>query len=193
MSHRFDPRHLNILDNPLRLLATRPRSALRRLGVGSGDRVIDIGAGSGFFSLPAALLVGSEGEVLAVDIAPEAVALIEKKRLEKGVGNLRALLSTEASLGLPAGRGTFALMFKVFHEVDDKAAMLKELYGALKPGGRIAIVEFNRGTAFGPPLEVRVPRERARALLEGAGFVGASTERWSGSLYVARAVKAPGA
>jgi ubiquinone/menaquinone biosynthesis C-methylase UbiE len=189
MPHRFDPRRLERLDNPLRRLLAPPKAALRRLGVGPGDTVIDIGAGSGFFALPASELVGSGGAVLAVDIAPEAVAIIEAKRLALGRVNLSAVLSSEASLGIPDEVGTFALLYTVFHEVGDRAGMLAAIFRALKREGRIAIEEFGARAAFGPPRRERIGEEEMLALLAGAGFAEAAVRRWGGSMYAATAVK----
>jgi len=189
MPHRFDPERLGHLDNPLRRLLMPPKRTLRRLGVAEGDVVIDVGAGSGYFSLPASELVGSKGEVFAVDIEPAAVALIERKGLERGRKNLRAILSTEASLGLPDGAATLALMSAVLHEVGDKAGMLRSLYRALKAGGRIAVVEFGSAAIFGPPRSERIGEVEMRALLEGAGFAGVAIRRLNSALYAATAVK----
>jgi ubiquinone/menaquinone biosynthesis C-methylase UbiE len=166
-----------------------PKRTLRRLGVVEGDVVIDVGAGSGYFSLPASEMVGSEGEVLAVDIAPEAVALIERRRLELGRGNLRAILSTEASLGLPDGAGTLALMCVVLHEVEDKRGMLWSLNRALKAGGRIAVLEFGGAAIFGPPRSERIGRREMLALLQDSGFTKIAIRRWSSLLYAATALK----
>lgn len=189
MPHRFEPERLEHLDNPLRRLLMPPKRALRRLGVAVGDVVIDVGAGAGYFSLPASEMVGSTGEVFAVDIEPKAIALIERRRLERGRKNLRTILSTEASLGLPDGVGTVALMYTVLHEVEDKASMLRSLHRALRAGGRIAVVEFGKGATFGPPARERIGEAEMRTLLEGAGFAKVAIGRWSSALYAATAVK----
>lgn len=189
MPHRFDPERLGHLDSPLRRLLMPPKRTLRRLGLAEGDVVIDVGAGSGYFSLPASVMVGGKGEVLAVDIAPEAVALIERRRLELGRRNLRAILSTEASLGLPDGAGTLALMCMVLHEVGDKRDMLRSLHRALRAGGRIAVLEFGSAAIFGPPRSERIGEGEMRALLEGAGFAKVAIRRWNSALYAATGMK----
>lgn len=189
MAHRFNPNNLGHLDNPLRRLLQPPKGALRRLGVKRGDTVIDIGAGSGYFALPASEMVGGEGRVFAVDIQSAAVALIERKRAASGMDNLHAILSTEASLGLPDGVGSLALMYTVLHEVEDKAKMLSDIHRALRPGGRIAIVEFTKGAAFGPPSSERIGEGEIIALLGEAGFSKAAAQRWSAAHYLATAVK----
>jgi precorrin-6B methylase 2 len=72
-----------------------PKRTLERLGLVEGDTLIDLGAGSGYFSLPASEMVGSAGEVFAVDIQPQAIAIIERKRAGLGRRNLRAIQSSE--------------------------------------------------------------------------------------------------
>jgi len=189
MAHRFNPNKLAHLDNPLRRFLMPPKGSLKRLGVVKGDTVIDIGAGSGYFSLPASEMVGSEGEVFAVDIQPEAISIIERKRIAGGRQNLRVVLSSDESLGLPDGIGTLAFMYTVLHEVDDKATMLCNLYRVLKPGGRIAIVEFGKSAIFGPPSSERIGEEEMLALLGKAGFLEAVLKKWSMSHYIAMAIK----
>jgi ubiquinone/menaquinone biosynthesis C-methylase UbiE len=189
MAHRFNPDKLAQLDNPLRRLLMPPRGTLERLGVVKGDIVIDVGAGSGYLSLPASEMVGSEGQVFAVDIQSEAIAIIERKRVERGRENLHVVLSSEETLGLPDGVGSLGFMYTVLHEVEDKATMLRNLYRALKGGGRIAIVEFGKGAVFGPPSSERISEAEMLSLLGKAGFRKAVTKKWSSSHYIATAIK----
>jgi ubiquinone/menaquinone biosynthesis C-methylase UbiE len=189
MAHRFNPDKLAQLDNPLRRLLMPPKGTLERLGVVKGDTVIDVGAGSGYFALPASEIVGSQGEVFAVDIQSEAIAIIERKRVERERKNLHTVLSNEESLGLADGVGSLAFMYTVLHEVEDKATMLRNLYRALRTGGRIAIVEFGRGAVFGPPSSERIGEEEMLDLLGEAGFSKAAIKKWSSSHYIATAIK----
>jgi ubiquinone/menaquinone biosynthesis C-methylase UbiE len=189
MPHQFDPRHLGHLDNPIRRFLMPPKRTLRKIGLAKGDVFIDIGAGSGFFSFPASEIVGSEGEVLAVDIAPEAVALIERKCRERGTKNLRAIRSGPSGLGLAEAEATLAFMHTVLHEVEDKPGMLRAVHRALKAGGRIVVVEFGPGALFGPPREERIIEGEALALLAEAGFEGTEARRLGPSLYAATGAK----
>jgi ubiquinone/menaquinone biosynthesis C-methylase UbiE len=189
MAHQFNPRHLAHLDNPIRRLMTPPKRTLRHLGVGSGDIVIDIGAGSGYFSLPAAELVGSGGRVYAVDVAPEAVALIARKARDRGISGLETVLSSGAETGLPPATGSFALMYTVLHEVGDKLGMLRSIHAALKTGGRIAIVEFGKNAVFGPPPSERIGENELLSILTQAGFSRPVLEHLGRTFYLATAVK----
>lgn len=168
--HRFNPHHLAHLDNPLRSLLMPARRTLERFGIAQGDVVIDVGAGSGYFSEAAARIVGPGGRVIAVDVAPEAIALIERKRAETGLGNLQAFLASGADLGVEDGAATVVFFHTVLHEVEDKPRMLDACYRALAAGGRILIVEFRAGAPFGPPRSERIGEEKMRSLLADAGF-----------------------
>jgi len=173
MPHRFEPEGLGHLDSKLRYLALPPRRTLGRLGLKQGDTFLDIGAGSGFFALPAARIVGDDGRVLAVDVAPEAVELIKRKKEAAGLGNVEAVLSEAGDLASLRGVATLAFMSLVLHEIEDKAGTLGSIRRALADGGRIAIIEFRKSPlVLGPPAGERIGRPEMAALLHGAGFGG---------------------
>jgi ubiquinone/menaquinone biosynthesis C-methylase UbiE len=189
MPHPINPAHLGHLDNPLRRLIMPPGRSLDRFGVEEGDIVLDFGAGSGYFSFPAADRVGERGFVYALDIAPEAIAIIEGKIAATGRKNIRPIRTSGGDWGLAREVGTIALMITVLHEVGDKAAVLERLYDCLRPGGRIAILEFKGRAFFGPPKDERIDEASMRGLLEEAGFADARFTPWSPLFYLATARK----
>jgi ubiquinone/menaquinone biosynthesis C-methylase UbiE len=191
MAHRFDPRHLAHLDSPLRRLLMPPRRILKRIGLARGDILLDIGAGSGFFSFPAADIVGPEGFVYAIDIESAAVLLLDGKREALGASNIEARLSTNEDLGMAPGSGTVALLCTVLHEVEDKAAMLLSINRALRNGGTLAVVEFKKGALIpGPRDSERIGKEEMRGLFEAAGYGNAKIEDLNAWFYLAAAKKA---
>jgi ubiquinone/menaquinone biosynthesis C-methylase UbiE len=130
------------LTTPVRRLITDPRRMLRGLA-GPGDVVMDAGCGPGYFTLPLAEAVGDAGSVLAVDLQP---AMLDQVRVRaQKAGLLRRIRLHQCgpdSLGIEdAGPLDFALAFWMIHEVPDRAGMLAEVYGALRPGGRLLAVE----------------------------------------------------
>lgn len=190
MAHRFDPAHLGHLDSPLRRLLLPQGRILKRIGVKEGDVFLDIGAGAGYFSFPAAEIVGEGGLVYAIDIEPEAVRLLNEKREALGKRNVQVRQSTEKELGVPPGSGTVALLFTVLHEVDDKAGLLRSILHSLKEGGRLVVVEFRKeALLLGPPKSERISKEELQALLEVAGCHDIRFEPLNASLYIAAAVK----
>jgi ubiquinone/menaquinone biosynthesis C-methylase UbiE len=140
------------------------------VGLKKGDVFVDIGCGTGFFSLHAAVLVGKRGAVYALDISSRMLADLAAAARRKGIMNLKAILSAESGRELPRGASLY-FMANVFHELDDKKAYLNLLYRRLGPGSRLAIVDYHKKrTKHGPPIAHRVSRRQAGALLASAGF-----------------------
>jgi ubiquinone/menaquinone biosynthesis C-methylase UbiE len=115
---------------------------LKELGIKSGMTVCDMGCGNGFYSLRIAELVGSEGAVLAVDIQPEMLRLLQARADEKQVDNIRPILGTVIDPQLPAGQVDIILCVDVYHEFSHPEHMLTAMRRALAPNGTIVLVEF---------------------------------------------------
>lgn len=152
-----------LLDNALgRLQAGR---ILWRLGIERGMRVVDVGCGPGRLTLPLARMVGGEGEVLAVDLQPAMLAMVERRAAAEGLQNVRTVEAGAGSGALPAGRFDLALLSFVLGEIpaDRRLAAIQEIAAALRTGGRLAVVEG----IFDPH---RQSREAVLALTEPAGL-----------------------
>lgn len=190
MPHQFNADFAAHLDNPLRRLLFPAAPLLRRIGLAPGVVFLDIGAGTGYYSLPALALVGPAGRVVAADIEPRMVALLRAKGRRIGAANLEVIHSGVERLAVPQDSCDAALMGKVLHEVERKASALRAVFGALKPGGRLAIIEFKPdGSVFGPPREERIGSAAVEALLRSAGFVDPRSRNLGFSLYLATARK----
>ncbi|MBI5583608.1 MAG: class I SAM-dependent methyltransferase [Deltaproteobacteria bacterium] len=127
-------------DNPLRRLIHNPEAILGPY-VRPGDRVIDVGAGMGYFSIPLARLVGGTGQVTAVDLQPQMLSALVKRARRLGVAErITTHLATPDSLGRQAP-ADFILAFWMVHEVPDQRAFLTEILQMLKPAGRFLLVE----------------------------------------------------
>ncbi|MEA5114593.1 MAG: class I SAM-dependent methyltransferase [Geobacteraceae bacterium] len=128
------------IDNPLRRLFHDPGKILGPY-VRPGNSVIDVGAGTGFFSIPLAGMVGPAGRVTAIDIQPEMLAALVRKARARGVSQIiKPHLASRDSLGDHSG-ADFILAFWVVHEVPDQRVFLEELRSFLKPGGLLLLVE----------------------------------------------------
>ncbi|HTX73067.1 MAG TPA: methyltransferase domain-containing protein [Rectinemataceae bacterium] len=171
MHQKFDPRHRERLDSPERRLLLPPEEILGRFGLATGETVLDIGAGVGFFSIPAAKLVGPEGRVLAIDSSPEMAAELGRRVEAAGLGNLAAGLSREYEFGVESATVDLALLCTVLHEVEDKQRLLGEVRRCLKKGGRLGLVEWQPShVGHGPHAGARLKPELSRDLVEEVGL-----------------------
>jgi ubiquinone/menaquinone biosynthesis C-methylase UbiE len=127
-------------DNPVRRLFHDPTRILADL-VRPGDRCLDVGCGIGYFTIPMARLAGPDGSVVAVDMQPQMLAGVGRRAARARVADRIELHRAEASaLGL-SGAFDCALLFWMVHEVPDQGALFRQVYTALKPGGRLLLVE----------------------------------------------------
>jgi ubiquinone/menaquinone biosynthesis C-methylase UbiE len=127
-------------DNPLRKLLHNPEAILGPC-IQSGNNVIDVGAGMGYFSIPMAKLVGPTGHVTAIDVQTEMLSALAKKAQRRGVSErITTHLASPGSLDHHS-KADFILAFWMVHEVPDQRRFLAEIYNLLKPDGRFLLVE----------------------------------------------------
>lgn len=132
-----------LLANPLRRLIHNPEEILFQY-VRDGARILEIGPGMGFFTLPMARMVGDRGKVFCVDVQQRMLNVLEKRAAAAGLsGVIEIRLSSDESFMIKdlAGSIDFALLFAVVHEVPDQMLLLSEVYGALRPGGTVLLSE----------------------------------------------------
>ena len=115
---------------------------LRELGLKPGMAVADIGAGTGYYARRMAPLVGSSGVVYATDVQPEMMKLLEDGAKKAGLANIKPVLGALQNVNLPDASIDLAIMVDVYHELEFPFEVIESLVRALKPGGRIAYVEY---------------------------------------------------
>jgi ubiquinone/menaquinone biosynthesis C-methylase UbiE len=115
---------------------------VRALGLKRGDTVADIGAGTGYISRRLARRVGPEGKVLAVDIQPEMLTLLQSNMATLAISNVVSILGSTTDPKLPARSVDLVLLVDVYHEFDFPFEMVQAICRGLKPGGRVAFVEY---------------------------------------------------
>ncbi|WZO98725.1 class I SAM-dependent methyltransferase [Isosphaeraceae bacterium EP7] len=159
------------LVRPEREQEEQPEKMLDALKLKAGDVVADVGAGVGYTSLRIARRVGPKGLVLATDIQPEMIQMLKANAAEFGATNVRPVLCTPTESKLPKGKVDLILMVDVYHECDDPEAVLQDLKQALKPGGRLVLVEF-RGEDPEVPIkpEHKMTVAQVRKELEPQGY-----------------------
>jgi arsenite methyltransferase len=131
--------------------ASSPKSKadqiIETLALQLGQKVADIGAGGGYFSIRFAEIVGINGHVFAVDTNPDFLKFIEESAKEKGLRNVSTVLATENSPTLPE-IVNLIFMRNVCHHIVDRIEYFRKLRKLLKPDGRIAIIEYRSAQRF---------------------------------------------
>jgi FkbM family methyltransferase len=150
----------NWLERATREEEEQPAKLLKALKLEAGMVVADIGAGSGYHSFRLAPVVGKKGKILAVDIQPEMIEIIQKRMKKKQVANIETVLSKEDDPKLQANTVDMILMVDVYHEFAFPYEMTERMIKALKPGGRLVFVEFKKEDPKVPIKEVHKMSER---------------------------------
>ena len=161
---------LKTLDSQNRVARLKVDEAVSRLGLAPGAVVADIGAGSGVFTLPLARAV-PQGRVYAVDIDRGLVDHIARKAEDARAANVRPVLGAFTDPQLPARDVDLAFIFDVLHHIEDRATYLRSLASYLRPGGRIAVIDFH--PELGPHKndpKLQVTRDQTREWMAAAGL-----------------------
>jgi ubiquinone/menaquinone biosynthesis C-methylase UbiE len=143
------------------------------IGLEPGQRVADIGAGTGLFEPLLARAVGPEGRVYAVDIVPDFVELIAERAAEAGLEQVEARLGTERSIEMPESSVDVVFISDAYHHFEHYADMLASMHRALVPGGKLVLVEFDRIEGESPEFvleHIRASKEQFTREIEAAGF-----------------------
>lgn len=171
----FAAQDLGLLEAPDRDQWQKPDQIMDALGIADGSVVADLGAGSGWFTLRLARRVGPNGLVYAEDIQPQMIEAIEQRLRGENLQNVRPVLGTPSDPRLPSGLDA-ALIVDAYREMDDPAdpslvvALLGNVARALKPQGRLGVVDFVPGGGGpGPEPDQRVKPE---AVIKAAAAAG---------------------
>lgn len=124
--------------------AGEARQVLRILGVKPGQVVADIGAGSGYYTMRVAPVVGPQGRVIAQDIVPRYLNQLKARVRRAKLNNVRFVLGTPDDPRLPRGSVDTALLIHMYHEIAQPYGLLYKLRASLKPEGRVAVVDLDR-------------------------------------------------
>ena len=129
-----------VMENPLRRKFFDPIRALKGAGIRSGQEVLEVGCGTGFFTIPAAELVGDEGSVYAVDPHPLAIKQVARKIRDAGLDNVRLIKADATEAGLASGIIDLVLLFGVIPSPTlPLDGLLPEMHRLLKPEGVLAV------------------------------------------------------
>ncbi len=168
MSHKFDVKRAEILDSPDRKQFLNPDSILDWISLDREMILADLGCGTGFFTIPASLRVK---KVYALDVQQGMLDILQDKIKKQKIANIETILSEESSIPLPDGSVDVLLMANVFHELEDRSAILEEGKRILSSRGKLAIIDWKKiEMDFGPPVEERLAEEEVISVCKGSGF-----------------------
>jgi predicted methyltransferase len=149
---------------------------VRLLGIAPGMTVADIGAGSGYYVVRLAPIVGPQGRVVAEDITPDYLQRLRQRVSDLGLRNVAIAAGEPHDPRLPSAAIDVAIMVHMYHEIAQPYALLYNLIPALKPGAHVGIVD-----AFGPTAEHGTPPQLLRCELAAVGYRQISFDRLTGS------------
>jgi ubiquinone/menaquinone biosynthesis C-methylase UbiE len=155
-------------DDPARDNWQMPARVIDTLHIQAGQLVADIGAGTGYFTVR---LAGSAAQptVFAVDIEPSMVEHVRDRATTEGLTNVTSILAAADDPHLPESVD-LALLVNTYHHIPNRVEYFTKLRGMLKPGGRVAIIDFRKDSPSGPPVEFRLTSDEIRNELEAANF-----------------------
>ena len=147
---------------------------LRKCGLKPGDVMLDAGCGPGYFSFAASKIVGPSGKVYAVDIWEDGIAAVRQRIEQKGITNMEAVVA-DLTEGAPFEHATVDLCFmaNVMHGFvinNELDAAMNEISRMLKPGGRLAVVEWKKIDSPGPPIDERLAPQEVMDALSAFGY-----------------------
>ncbi len=133
-------------DNPLLPIFRNPYKLLKAAGLKQGQKVLEVGCGPGFFTIPAAKIVGEEGFVYAVDVHPLAIERVKDKIEKEGIKNVKPILANASDTGLPDRSIDLAFIFGLQYIAGGLGNVIAEIQRTLNDGGVLSF-EKNRGSA----------------------------------------------
>ncbi|MBM3795131.1 MAG: class I SAM-dependent methyltransferase [Acidobacteria bacterium] len=149
-----------------------PARAIKLLGLKKGMTVCDLGAGTGYYTARMSRLVGDAGKVYAVDIQPKMLELLRRRLASSGIRNVETIQGAEAETNLPDASQDMILLVDVYHEFSKPQEMLRSIHRALKPDGRLVLLEFRKEDTSVPiRLEHKMSVDEVKMELEPEGFL----------------------
>ena len=171
--HLFPPENLGLLESPDRDAWQKPEQIMDALGIAEGSKVADIGPGAGWFTIRLARRVGPNGLVYAEDVQREMLEATRRRVGREGLKNVETRLGTPTDPHLPPRALDAILLVDTYPELDERVTFLRNLASALKPSGRIGIVNYKPGQGGPGPAPnegVRVDSSAVEADARAAGL-----------------------
>lgn len=158
----------HVFDDPARDAWQKPHEVIQALALEPGARIADLGAGTGYFAVRLANMLPG-GRVYAVDIEPDMVRYLEARAKREGLRNVIALKGEADDPRLPE-KVDLILLVDVYHHIGDRTPYFRRLRESLRPGGRVAIIDFKLDSPAGPPRAARIAPATVKAEMKAAGY-----------------------
>lgn len=155
-------------DDPERDAWQKPHEVLQALKLAPDAAVADIGSGTGYFAVRFAHRV-PKGRVYAVDTEPDMVRYLTERAKRESLANLTVVAAKPNDPGIPSAVD-LAILVDTYHHVPDRERYFRNLQKSLKPGGRLAIIDFTLDSPVGPPRNARIPADTVKKELARAGY-----------------------
>ena len=168
----FPPQDLGLLEGPDRDAWQKPDEIMDALGIADGASVADIGPGAGWFTIRLARRVGPNGTVYARDVQRPMLEAVRRRVAREGLLNVETRLASDTDPNLSVRSLDAALVVDVYPEVEDRVTFLRNLAAALKPGGRIGIVNYKPGRGGPGPSPEEGVRVESAAVEQDAKAAG---------------------
>jgi len=163
--------YIRAMLDPSREAWQQPQKVVDSLEIKPGESIADLGSGPGYFTFRLAQAVGPSGKVFAIDISREMLDYVEKEMRAKHVSNVEPILAEPTDPKLPPASVDMIFICDTLHHIQSRPQYYPLLLRALKPGGRLVNVDFEkRELPVGPPLEMKIAKREMIAEAERAGF-----------------------
>jgi predicted methyltransferase len=157
-----------VFDDPERDAWQKPHEVIQALALKPDAVIADIGSGTGYFSVRFANMT-PKGRVYGVDTEPDMVKYLADRAKREGLKNVMAVAGAPNDPRLPE-KADLIILVDVYHHVGDRERYFRQLQKSLKPGGRIAVIDFRMDSPVGPPQSARIAPERVKDELKRAGY-----------------------
>jgi predicted methyltransferase len=157
-----------IFDDPKRDAWQKPHEVIQALALKPDAVIADIGSGTGYFSVRFANMT-PKGRVYGVDTEPDMVKFLAERAKREGLKNVTAVTGAPDDPRLPE-QADLIILVDVYHHVGDRERYFRQLQNSLKPGGRLAVIDFRMDSPEGPPRSARIAPDRVKTELKRAGY-----------------------
>ncbi len=158
------------LDEPDRDEWQRPGLVVAAAGLSDGHVVADVGAGTGYFEVHLSRAVGARGRVFALDVNPNLVEHMKRRFNDAGLNNVEARVLQHDDPGLEPDSLDRVLIIDLWHHLHDRVGYGRKLRAALRPEGRLLVIDRDADSSHAPPVEMRISVETVIAELTASGF-----------------------